>query len=1014
MFNKKLVTTAVLTALGSTLCLPNAQSQENDAAENSLEVIQVSGIRGGLQRAMDLKRSADGVVDAISAEDMGKFPDTNLAESLQRITGVSIDRASGEGSKVTVRGFGAANNLITLNGRQLPNTTGDRTFNFANIASESVQAVEVFKTADASVTTGGIGATLNIKTHRPLQSPGLKATFGGKLVEDKSSDNASVTPELSGLYSQTFADDKFGISLSGSYQERESGMQEFLMDQGYRASDYTNTGWGGVPAGVAGGTNRPESGIISTPQQPRYVFEERQRDRINGQLVLQYRPSDNFTTTLDYTMVENTIEEQHTDVSVWFGYNGDRSDTVWAGEPNSVPLIYSEIYEINSPGDFRDTSLTVGAWGNKETIDSIGLNMEWQVSDDLKLEFDHHSSEAEMKATDPRHGTRNNIQLPSYTRTRTGLDLTGGLPGIATGNIEQFNPSTFRLSGSWFANDFYTSEIDQTQIKGQYFVSDNTSIDFGISLNKVNNTFRHTQVQRADWGGVGEEGDFADLDWRSDTILDKFQETAGNFASSSTQSDYDLFNLIWFADFDSIVRAAEFADPVANVDTVWGDCQAPEGASAGPNGEGHFCASTNWDADTNRFTEEKTTAAYFQVDHDGEISDMPYSMQIGMRYEQTDVFSSASAPTFTRVVWVEDTSTAVTNAPGEAAEVQKLNQSADYSIWLPSFTFNIELTDDIVMRAAVGKTISRASYTNLQGGTTVNTSGSLSGYSGASGNPGLAPLESVNYDLTAEWYYGEGSYLAFGYFRKDVSNWISTGTRNSTIFNLANPLDGEKYRAAVAALPADASNLDIRTYIFENFADDPNVIPNFDEDGNLDGGTIIGDPETDNLVEFRLNIPVNSDEERTIDGLEFNIQHILGETGFGGIFNYTMVDADLEYDVNSLADTEALVGLSDTANLVLFYDKNGLQGRIAYNWRDEFLNERRVNGDLTAPIFTDAYHQIDVSVSYEVPSVKGLTVFAEGINITDEYITEFGRERRLIYNLTQQGARYNVGFRYNF
>ncbi|MCI2283532.1 TonB-dependent receptor [Colwellia sp. MSW7] len=1004
MFNKKILTTSILAALSSMTVATMGYAAEDEAKD--VEIITVTGIRGSLLRAMDVKRSSDGIVDAISAEDMGKFPDTNLAESLQRITGVSIDRASGEGSKVTVRGFGADKNLITLNGRQLPTTTGDRTFDFANIASESVSGVTVYKTSNASVTSGGIGATIDLQTHKPLQSPGTKASFGTKFVNDSSTDQGSTTPEISGLYSQTFADEKFGISLSGSYQERESGMQQFFQDQGYRASDYSNTGWGGVPAGADGGTNRPTSGNYSNPQQPRYVFEERQRERVNGQLVLQFKPIENLTTTLDYTLIRNTVEEQHTDASVWFNYAGDRSESVWDGSPNAVPLIYSEIYEINSDADFADTSLTVGSWGNEQKTDSIGLNIDWQVNDDLNLVLDHHSSKASMQATDPRHGTRNNLQLPSYTRTRTGLDLTGDLPGIATGNIESFTPETMRLSGIWFANDKYSSEIQQTQVKGEYVINDEVSIDFGVSVNTVNNHYRHTQVQRADWGGVGVEGDFADINWREDTILDKFDAKSGNFEGTPTQSDYDLFNTIYFADFDEIIRAAEFADPVANVDSLWGDCKAPAGASAGPNGEGHFCASTNWDADTNRFTEEKTTAYFTQVSYISEINDMPFSAFFGLRYETTDVDSKASAPGYSSIEWNEDTATSVTGVTG----IESLHQSADYSQLLPSISVNLELTDDIVLRAAAGKTISRASYNQLQGGTTVNTGGSLSGYSGNSGNPALKPLESINFDVSAEYYYDEGSYVSLGYFRKDVTNWITTGTVDSAIFNLPNPLDGEKFRAATAALGANASNQEIRDYIFTNYADDPNVQPNFDEDGLLDGGKIIGDPTTDNIANFRLNVPVNGDNEETIDGIEFNVQHIFGDSGFGGIFNYTLTDSGLAYDNNSLQDTAALTGLSDTANIVAFYDKDGIQARIAYNWRDEFLNERRVNGDLTAPIYTEAYSQIDFNVSYDVAAVEGLTVFIEGINITNEY----GRDTRLTYKLTQTGARYAVGARFSF
>jgi TonB-dependent receptor len=1010
MFKKKLLTTSIIAALSTITGTTSVYAEENADKAKEVEVITVTGIRGGLLRAMDLKRSSDGIVDAISAEDMGKFPDTNLAESLQRITGVSIDRSSGEGSRVTVRGFGAANNLITLNGRQLPTTTGNRTFDFANIASESVSAVKVYKTSDATVTSGGIGATIDLQTHKPLQTPGVKASFGAKLVNDSSTDQGSTTPELSGLYSQTFADEMFGVSISGSYQDRESGMQQFLQDQGYRASEYTNTGWGGVPAGADGGTNRPTSGIYSNPQQPRYVFEERQRKRMNGQLVLQYKPIENLTATLDYTLIRNDIEEQHTDASVWFNYAGDRSESVWDGSPNAVPLIYSEIYNISSPGDMKDTSLTVGAWGREEKTNSLGLNIDWQVNDNLNITLDHHNSTAGMQASNPRHGTRNNIQLPSYTRTRTGLDLTGSLPGIATGNIEAFTPETMRLSGSWFSNDKYSSDVNQTQLKGEYTLNSELSIDFGVSVNTVNNHYRHTQVQRSDWGGVGEEGDFADIDWREDTILDKFDATAGNFEGTATQSEYDLFNKIYFADFDEIVRAAEFADPVANVDSLWGDCKAPTGAPSGPNGEGHFCASTNWDADTNRFTEEKTTAYYVKFNYESELRDMPLSVFLGLRYETTDVDSKASAPGYSSVVWSEDTSTSVTGVTG----IETLSQSASYNQFLPSININLEVTDDVVVRAAAGKTISRADYGSLQGGTTINTGGSLSGYSGNSGNPALKPLESINYDLSTEWYYDEGSYVSLGYFRKDVTNWITTGAVDSTIFNLPNPLDGEKFRAAVAALGANASNQEIRTYIFENFASDPNVQPNFDADGNLDGGTIVGDPATDNTVNFRLNVPVNGDTKHTIDGLEFNIQHLFGDSGFGGIFNYTLVNADLKYDNSSLADTEALVGLSDTSNLVAFYDKDGIQVRVAYNWRDKFLNERRVNGDLTAPIYTDAYHQIDFNVSYDIPSVKGLTAFFEGINITNEYTNEVGRDSRLVYRLTQTGARYGLGVRYSF
>lgn len=146
-----------------------------------------------------------GVVDAISAEEMGKFPDTNLAESLQRITGVSVSRSNGEGSQITVRGFGPEFNLITLNGRQMPGTGNTRSYSLENLSSDGVSALEVYKTARAENPSGGLGATVNIVTRKPLANPGEKYTFSAKAIHDSSNEEGDdVTPELSALYSNTF------------------------------------------------------------------------------------------------------------------------------------------------------------------------------------------------------------------------------------------------------------------------------------------------------------------------------------------------------------------------------------------------------------------------------------------------------------------------------------------------------------------------------------------------------------------------------------------------------------------------------------------------------------------------------------------------------------------------------------------------------------------------------------------------------------------------------------------
>src|SRR4051812_6163846 len=205
---RRLNTSASLLALSvAILAGGQAQAQSNNDSSTVDEVV-VTGIRASLERAMDIKRNNSGVVDAISAEDIGKFPDTNLAESLQRIPGVSIDRVNGEGAQVTVRGFGAAFNLVTLNGRQMPasdlgtvggdenvdfNRATSRSFDFGNLASEGVSRLEVYKTGRAAVPTGGIGATINIVTRHPLDGPtGLTGSLGAKASYDTSVDGFHV------------------------------------------------------------------------------------------------------------------------------------------------------------------------------------------------------------------------------------------------------------------------------------------------------------------------------------------------------------------------------------------------------------------------------------------------------------------------------------------------------------------------------------------------------------------------------------------------------------------------------------------------------------------------------------------------------------------------------------------------------------------------------------------------------------------------------------------------------
>ncbi|MGK7295054.1 MAG: TonB-dependent receptor, partial [Candidatus Wenzhouxiangella sp. M2_3B_020] len=372
---------------------PQTNEEERDAsttppppaAGDDAEIVDrmtVVGYRGSLMRAMDRKRNDIGVTDAVTAEDMGKFPDQNLAESLQRITGVSIDRNNNEGSQITVRGLGPEFNLVTLNGRSMP-TAGGRSFDFFDLASTGISAVEVYKTSNAELPTGGIGATVNILTPRPLDRPGFRAVISGKGVYETSAKKSDVgnldewTPEVEGLYSNTFADDKFGILISGSYQRRDNREENASVDN-WRPN-------GQLVGGSVDNNNQRADGVWWHPQNVGYGWSDISRERINGQAVLQYQPADNITATLDYTYSRVEFESDANSVGIWFEC------------PNIAATINERGTVTEVTQSCGDYSTNIARTHTIKENDQIGFNLEWEATDTLSFRLDAHSSRSELR-----------------------------------------------------------------------------------------------------------------------------------------------------------------------------------------------------------------------------------------------------------------------------------------------------------------------------------------------------------------------------------------------------------------------------------------------------------------------------------------------------------------------------------------------------------------------------------------------------------------------------------------
>lgn len=917
-YRLKPVQIALMTALCSTgLTVSAAESDDN------METIQVSGIRGSLNKSAAIKRDSIGVVDAISAEDIGKFPDTNLAESLQRITGVAIDRTNNEGNQVTVRGLGPSFNLVTLNNRQMPNSSAlqargiSRSFNFREIAAETVSEVQVLKSSQANLDSGGIGATINIRTARPFDRPGFRAAASAKAVVDTSVDKGdTVTPELSGMVSNTFMDDTVGVLLSVSHSQRDSHVDRIG----------TSGGWGRITSDDVNNIDTSRTNASTNPTNEIWSVEtidfdktDYERERQNAQLVVQWAPTDSVIATVDYTLSRLDEKGKQNRMSYWFdGFDSGATD-----ENGTL---------VSASRDNDELNFWAWEYAFKTENDSFGINLEWQATETLQLSFDAHDSTSHANPGALPAERIANLKNPfgdAYPVT-INADFSGNIP------VASFND--FGLNGGAFNQDNIVADLYQER---GYEVENNIKqIKLAGKLDLSNGSFDQSL-------GFG----VTSTEYKVD-VLDIYNF---NFALGNTM-DISGLNLTFESggagfEYLPIYSAAEFIDLVSdqglrNVEEV------------SENG-----------------IEEKTEAAFITYDLRGEISGMSFNANAGLRYEQTDVKAYSVLQPVIGLQWI----TAI-GIDQIKSETTASYDSSDYDYVLPSMSFSLDLNDDMVVRAAYSKTIARSNISAMFPNTNLVTR--VDNFTASIGNPGLSPYESDNFDLAYEWYYDDTSYMSLGYFRKKVDNYIATGTTDRT---LSGPVS-EYNNNGVYTDPSAANRADCPT-------------------GDETNDACKSQP-TDPEIIWRVTTSENINAT-TVDGLEFNVQHIFGDTGFGGIANYTYVDTTDEYDIYSIENKFAINGLSDTANLVAFYEDDVIEARIAYNWRDKFLLSSGAE-----PSFTEAYSQIDVSGSYQINEM--LSVFVEGINITNEETRRHGRFENQLIDYEEYGARYNFGVRAKF
>jgi TonB-dependent receptor len=1008
------------------------QGAAQPTGEGQSTEIVVSGVRASLERSMDLKRNSTGVVDGISAEDIGKFPDTNVAESLQRVAGVSIDRVNGEGAQVTVRGFGPGYNLVTLNGRTLPTASipvigqdqaGDgaqgttRSFDFANIASEGVSRLEVYKTARASVTSGGIGAAINVVTRRPLDGEsGLTGTISAKADYD-STDTIydRVTPEVSGLLNWANPDETLGVSLFGSWQRRNNSAASVTVND-WNVMTYDEF-IGSVGTLVTPTTviqNAPANGseLIAFPSDSRYEYSEFQRERINAQGDIEFRPSDSLTINIDGTFYQNRSKELRTDQANWL--NRPFNEVDFDGNPQVATATYID----DVIGGVKDGGFEQQYRAVKERMWDAGANLKWEATDNLSLVLDAHTSKAQALPDNPLGHTSTAVSIASHGIADQQLAIVNGFPqqtiefnddpanggdGNANGMLDLGDLGS-QVARSWTSKQ--SQRVNEIRVDGAWEMGDDDRVQFGASYrdNKMHETQISTYQTLGDWGvaNVGDVQQFAG------DLVDTFCLTCKftHFDPGSTG--------------DSLVA---FRGDATQLWTALGSQYPGFGSDSLINGN------------ANNIVREKVWAAYAQVDLNGTMLGRPWNIVAGVRYEHTDSTSTSVIQIPQTVVWQADNDFGTSLS----ADYQPNSVKNSYDHILPALDFSVDITDTLKGRVSYGKTIARPDFASLFsnvsiGDHTPNRPTAIGGIATAtSGNPLLVPLVSDNFDASLEWYFKPSSFVSVGFFDKRVRNFVGIGQENQSEFGLTDPSSGAtgtRSGDALNYLRSIGANLsDVNYFTMTALVDQVGLAAaeaqfqahysggNLDQafvDSILASYDVLGNAD-DPLMIYQVKQPVNN-KEGHLWGAELQGQYFLGNSGFGVTAAYTLVRGDVNFDImvdptDPEAAQFALLGLSDTFNGSLIYEKYGISARVTYNWRDKYLSSSR-RGGYSNPTFVAPYHQIDFNVSYDI--TPNIAVSIEGINVTKEDVKQYARTKNEPWFIVQGASRYLLGVRYKF
>jgi iron complex outermembrane recepter protein len=735
----------------------NTNGTTNSSQETQLQAVVVKGIRESLAQSEAIKELSDQEVDAITAQDLGQFPDSDVAESLSHIPGVAIDRdETGSGSEVTIRGFGPAFNTVLINGQQLPTQTGGREFNFDVLPTDQITKSLVYKTAEAWQPDGAIGGLVELETAHPLDFNGFKAT--AKLQGSETSLDTKVTPNEFVLVSDTFDDNRLGALISFASTDEDTRTRT-LSVSGWALPGVTGTA---LPAPLTPNTLMPVS--ID------YAVNTYEVKRENVNASLQWKPSDNLKITLDgvYNRYEEFARAQQ--LGLYFDGNPILANPAPTVGPDGVV----QTFTADSHEDAIEGQN--GGQVSPQYLRSLNLKIEGSLFDN-NLTWALDGSDSRNVAdnyTDPDLFTVLGFPLQaSFTNT----DGTG-IPSATTSPADLIDPGAIKAHYTAVTGTYSQNDIRQLTLDGTLHGSDAwgpvSDLRFGAYGQKNSydtySTYNEDSICAYCGYGVSVPG----------SLVSAFtMPNMGGPYSGAYPSSFLVYNpQAYIAYLDS---AAGFAARDA------ADGLAP-GTSAALIGEDNFMPLnplTNKQAIAQ--VTEKTYALYLQADFDGNLGEHSWGGNVGVRWVRTEEDAVGYSQVLSDITPIPNDPTGDNAIYADNGATLEVAGSHSYNHLLPSANFRFNLTHALLLRAAVSESLARPEPSLLS--PVLNYGGSIlapDNLVATGGNPNLKPYTSRNYDLSLEWYYSRDGYLAASVFRKDLQNFIETVTASTLSVPIIN------------------------------------------------------------------------------------------------------------------------------------------------------------------------------------------------------------------------------------